>query len=113
MKRDPKQVLTEFLVLSAQGGDEAAFRQLYQLWNPDLSRLAQAHIASASAVPEVVSDAWLNIARSVSRLDDPARFPRWAFRIVERRSADWMHSNRVLRELKRVELLLISRPGQE
>jgi hypothetical protein len=31
MNREPKQVLTELLVLEAQGGSESAFRQLHEL----------------------------------------------------------------------------------
>jgi RNA polymerase sigma-70 factor (ECF subfamily) len=90
MKADPKQVLTELLVLSAQGGSEAAFRDLYELWTADLRRLALVRVEKDDAADDVLLDAWLAIARGLTRLGDPACFPRWAFRIVERRSADWI-----------------------
>ena len=90
MNRDPKQVLTEWLVLSAQGGSESAFRDLHDLWREDLRRLCFVRVQQTEAVGEIVNDAWLAIARGLRRLDDPACFPRWAFRIVERRSADWI-----------------------
>ena len=90
MNPDPKQVLTELLVLSAQGGSEAAFRDLHGLWSADLRRMALVRVERPEAADEVLQDVWLAIARGIARLDDPACFPRWAFRIVERRCADWI-----------------------
>lgn len=90
MESDAKQVLTEWLVLNAQGGSEAAFRELHGLWRADLRRLALVRVEWPEAADEVLADVWLAIARGLSRLDDPACFPRWAFRIVERRSTDWV-----------------------
>lgn len=90
MNPDPKQVLTELLVLSAQRGSEAAFRDLHGLWTADLRRMALVRVEKTHAADEVLTDVWLAIARGLSRLDDPACFPRWAFRIVDRRCTDWV-----------------------
>lgn len=87
---EPKQVLTELLLLRAQGGDEAAFRRLYELWRADLHRMALVWVERPVAAEEVGAEVWLDIARGLHRLDDPARFPAWALRIVQRRSADWV-----------------------
>lgn len=97
MNRDPKQVLTEWLVLSAQGGSEAAFRELHALWRADLRRMCFVRVGEPSAVDEIASDVWLAIARGLARLDDPACFPRWAFCIGERRCADWIRSRGLAR----------------
>ncbi len=88
MHRDPRQVLTELLVLEARTGRDDAFRDLHELWRADLHRLALSRVEQPALADEVASDAWLAIARGLHRLDDPACFPRWAFRIVERRAAD-------------------------
>ncbi len=90
MNRDAQQVLTELLVLKAQGGNEGAFAELYSLWAPHLHRLASVQVGDAGAADEVVQDAWVAIARGIRRLDDPACFPRWAFRILGRRGSDWI-----------------------
>ena len=90
MKRDSRQVLTEWLVLAAQNGSEAAFTDLHGLWQPDLRRMTLVRVEKPDAAEEVLTDVWLAIARGLRQLDDPACFPRWAFRIVERRSADWI-----------------------
>jgi RNA polymerase sigma-70 factor (ECF subfamily) len=97
MNRDPKQVLTEWLVLSAQAGSEAAFRDLHELWRADLRRMCFVHVGDPGAVDEIAGDVWLAIARGLRRLDDPACFPRWAFCIVERRSADWVRARGLAR----------------
>ena len=36
----------------------------------------------------MVQDAWVNIARDLRRLDDPARFAGWAYAVVSRRCMD-------------------------
>lgn len=102
MKRDARQTLTELLVLAAQDGCETAFRELHGLWAADLRRLAQVRVERAEAAEEVASDAWLTIARGLRRLQDPACFPRWAFRIVERRAIDWVRQRSLARKREAV-----------
>lgn len=103
MNPDSRQALTEWLVLAAAGGDESAFRQLHALWRADLHRLALVRVERPVAADEVTAEAWLAIARGLGRLDDPACFPRWAMRIVERRAADWVR--RQQRDRRRAETL--------
>lgn len=98
MNRDSRQVLTEWLVLEAQGGSERAFRDLYELWRADLRRLALIRVERPAAADELANDVWLSIARDLRRLDDPACFPRWAFRIVERRCTDWIRARTLARK---------------
>lgn len=104
MNPDPKQVLTELLVLTAQGGSERAFRDLYELWTGDLRRMALVRVERPDAADEVLAEVWLAIARGLSRLEDPACFPRWAFRIVERRSVDWIRRTGIERRREVVAL---------
>jgi RNA polymerase sigma-70 factor (ECF subfamily) len=97
MKRDSRHVLTEWLVLAAQGGSETAFTDLHSLWRQDLRRLALVRVERPEAADEVLTEVWLAIARGLQRIDDPACFPRWAFRIVERRCADWIRQRSLAR----------------
>jgi RNA polymerase sigma factor (sigma-70 family) len=94
MPRDARHVLTEYLVLAAQGGDEAAFAQLHDLWSSDLRRFAAVKLGVGDGGDEVAQDAWIAIAKSLHQLDDPACFPRWALRVVERRCCDWLRRRR-------------------
>ena len=96
--RDARQILTELLVLRAQNGDSQAFTDLHALWSGDLLRLAAAHVRENRHAKEITQDAWISIARGLGRLEDPACFPRWAFRILDRRCSDWIRRRQVERE---------------
>ena len=102
MTRDGRQVLTEWLLLNAQRGDERAFKQLHDLWSAEMRRFVLSKLERPDAADEVLTEVWLAVARGLHRLDDPACFPRWAFRIVERRSADWIRRRGVERRRRRV-----------
>ena len=98
MERDARHLLTELLVLRAQAGDEQAFAELFGLWQRDFRRYAFAKVGDAVSGEEVAQSAWITIARGLSRVDDPACFPRWAFRIVERRAVDCIRRRQRERE---------------
>ena len=97
MERDARHVLSELLVLRAQGGDEGAFAELHALWRADVVRFATSRLGEAAGAEEVAQNAWIAIARGLGRLDDPACFARWALRIVERRAADFVRRQQQLR----------------
>ena len=102
MNRDSRQILTEWLILTAKSGSEEAFKDLYNLWRADLHRLTLARVERPDAADEVLTDVWLAIARGLHRIDDPACFPRWAFRIVERRCSDWIRQRERERRFEQV-----------
>lgn len=88
MERDAGRVLDELLVISARGGSRAAFGQLVVRWSPGLRRHALRLIGDADLAQDIVQDAWVSVARGLRGMDDPDRFPAWAFAIVTRRSID-------------------------
>lgn len=90
MSRDPKNVLTELLVIKAKAGDQRAFTDLCELWANDFLRMAWYAVKDRDGADEVTQDAWLTVARNLHRINDPATFPAWAFSIVHRRSIDWI-----------------------
>ncbi|MGH6965499.1 MAG: RNA polymerase sigma factor [Phenylobacterium sp.] len=90
MDRDPTRVLDELLVAAARAGSSAAFGQLVLRWTPRLRQHAERLLFSAEEAGDVTQDAWLHIARNLSRLQDTARFPGWAFAIVTRRAIDFI-----------------------
>lgn len=92
MKRNSRQIYTEWLVLKAQEGDEDAFAKLYKEWTPDFQRLAYIQIKEQRDIDEIVQTTWISIARNLTKLNDPACFPRWAFRILECRCIDWIRT---------------------
>ena len=97
-------------MLEVQRGSERAFTELHDLWRGDLRRLALVRVEQPDAADDVLTEVWLAIARGIAKLDDPACFPRWAFRIVQRRSADWVRRRQV--ERRRLEALAANEKEQ-
>ncbi len=99
MNRTAEAIYDEWLVLRCQDGEMSAFEELAPRWHPRLLRYAAKLTGRADAAPDLVQDAWLAIVRGIGRLDDPARFPAWAYRIVGHKCADWVRAQRRQREL--------------
>lgn len=97
MRRTEEDIEDELLVLRCQGGDEAALRDLVARWQPRLARVARQLTGDREAARDVLQDAWLAIARGIKRLDDPARFRTWAYRILTNRCTDWVRRRMVRR----------------
>lgn len=97
MSKTHDEILDELLVFQCQDGDGNAFKTLIERWQPRLSRLAWRLTGEREAARDIVQDAWLAIVRGLRRLDDPARFRSWAYRIVSNKCADWTRRRVVLR----------------
>lgn len=87
--RDSGRLFDEYLVLAVRAGNRAAGERLAARWRPRLLRTARRLLGDIHAAEDAVQDAWIGIARGLPRLRDPARFPAWAFGILQRRCADW------------------------
>ncbi len=90
MTRTHEDIQNELLVLQCQSGDEEALHTLVTVWQPLLDRLAMRFTNDREAAKDIVQNAWIAIVRGLRRLDDPARFRPWAYRIVTNKCADWM-----------------------
>lgn len=90
MSRTPENIQDELLVLRCQAGDADALRVLIERWQPRFGRFAWHLTNDREATRDVVQDAWMAIVRGIKRLDDPALFRSWAYRIVSNKCADWL-----------------------
>ncbi len=100
MCRTPEDIQDELLVLQCQEGDGEALKALIARWQPRFGRLAWRLTREREAARDVVQDAWLAIVRGLRRLDDPARFRAWAYRIVTHKCADWTRRRVARRSLE-------------
>ncbi len=89
MPRTPEQIYDELLVLRCQDGESAAFEELVRRWQERLWRYSRRLVDDSEAAWDVVQEAWMAIVRGIGRLDDPARFQPWAYRVVTHKCADW------------------------
>lgn len=90
MQRTAAEIYDEWLVIRSQSGDEAALRELVSRWHTRLHLHARRLVDQAHAADDVVQEAWLAIVRGLRRLNDPARFGPWAYRIVTNKCSDWV-----------------------
>jgi len=88
MGRTPREIETELLVLGAQAGDEGAMRALVERFEGRFLGYAARCAGSRELGAEAAQDAWAQIARGIGRLEDPAAFRAWAYRVITRRCAD-------------------------
>ena len=101
MSRTHGDIQDELLVLQCQEGDEEALKTLIARWQPRLAGLAWRLTGEREVARDVVQDAWVAIVRGLRRLDDPATFSTWAYRIVRNRCADWTRRRVVRRRADR------------
>jgi RNA polymerase sigma-70 factor (ECF subfamily) len=100
MQRGPDRVLDEYLVLSAQAGSAVALDALARRWTPRLLRHAQHLLGSGEQARDAVQETWLAIVRGMRSLDDPVRFPGWAYAIATRKCADAIRGSARLRAFR-------------
>lgn len=100
MCRTDEDIQDELLVLRCQEGDGEALKALIARWQPRFGRLAWRLTREREAARDVVQDTWLAIVRGLRRLDDPARFRAWAYRIVTHKCADWTRRRAARRSLE-------------
>lgn len=89
MNRTARQVEDELLVLRCQAREAGAVEDLVRRWRLPLLAHAGALLGRADAdVGDVVQETWIAVIRGLHRLDDPARFRAWLFRVLTNKCAD-------------------------
>jgi len=89
MRRTSEDIYDEWLVLRCQAGDSDALPILVHRWHGRLSAHARRCTGDTDAARDAVQDAWLAIVGGLPRLNDPARFAPWAYRILTNKCRDW------------------------
>ena len=116
MVRQPEHIYDELLVLDCQRGDQAALKELVGRWQKRLGRrgrrgrFALRLTGDPDAAADALQESWMASVRGIGRLDDPASFRAWAYRIVANKCADWVRKNQRRRELN--ELITADSDGR-
>ncbi len=82
------RVYDELLATLARAGERGARERLAARWQPRLLRAARRLLRDDEMAREAVQEAWAGICRGWGALDDPAKFPAWAFGVLHRKCAD-------------------------
>ena len=91
----------ELLILRCQDGDSLALDELVNRWQGRFFGHACRMTGHQDAARDAVQEAWMAIVRSLGRLDDPARFRPWAYRIVSNKCVDWVRKQGRRRQMDR------------
>ncbi len=87
-------------MLRCQSGDKQAFNILVERWHPKLIKQAFWHTKNGEAAKDIAQDCWQSIFKGLKNIKDPASFSVWAYRIVYRRSVDWIRGQQRDRNIK-------------
>lgn len=94
MEPEPSYTEDQLLVMEAQDGDVRAMEALARRWQKRLWRHALSLTDDPEAAWDVTQQTWLGIIKGLRRLNDPARFRAWAYRITTNQAMDWLKKNR-------------------
>jgi RNA polymerase sigma factor (sigma-70 family) len=90
MPEQNEQLVDELLVMECQDGSAKALEALVARWQERLWRYAYRLTGSTEGAWEVTQESWLGVIRGLTRLNDPARFRPWIYRIVTHKARDWI-----------------------
>jgi RNA polymerase sigma-70 factor (ECF subfamily) len=82
------------LVLRCQAGDEAAFAELVERYQPRLRYYLRKMLRDMQGAEDALQDVWLDVFRAVARLADAGAFRAWLYRIVRDRAVRELRKRR-------------------
>lgn len=102
----------ELLVIDAQAGDRSAMESLVRRWQRRLWCHALRLTGDREAAWDVTQQAWLGIVKGLAKLNDPARFRAWAYRITTNKAADWIREKTSRRQAVLLEVQDLKQPSE-
>ena len=103
MKRNGETILNEWLVINCQIGDEQALEQLLKIWYPKLKGYAHRFIYDESLIDDVVQNTLMDMSKTLTKLKDPAAFPKWIYQILQFKCVDAIRTQTKHRKMQRTQ----------
>ncbi len=104
MDRSVEQLVDEILVMDCQSGSVKALEILVSRWQKRLWRYAYNLTGDAEAAWDITQDSWLGIIKGLRKLQDPAKFKAWAYRITTNKSIDRIRKSKAVKQISIEEL---------
>jgi RNA polymerase sigma-70 factor (ECF subfamily) len=102
--RSVEQLVDEILVMDCQSGRVKALEILVSRWQKRLWLYAYRLTGNTEGAWDVTQESWLGIIKGLRKLNDPANFKAWAYRITTNKSIDWMRKNKDPKRLTIAEI---------
>lgn len=99
MQYAKEQIIDQLLVMDAQDGDAGAMEKLVGRWQRRLWQHAFRLTADQQAAWDVTQQSWLGIIKGLRKLEDPANFKAWAYKITTNKSINWLKKSMVERQV--------------
>jgi RNA polymerase sigma-70 factor (ECF subfamily) len=99
MSVEYSDIENQLLVMDAQDGDVSAMEKLVSRWQKRLWRHAYRLTNNIQAAWDVTQQSWLSIIKGLNRLEDPASFKSWAYRITTNKAADWCKKKNAIHQV--------------
>ena len=104
MNRPVEQLVDEILVMDCQSGSVKALDMLVLRWQKRLWCYAYNLTGNSEAAWDITQDSWLGIIKGLRKLQDPANFKAWAYRITTNKSIDWMKKSKSVKQISIEEI---------
>ena len=85
--------------MDCQRGSSRAMELLVSRWQKRLWRYACNLTGDSEAAWDITQESWLGIIKGMRKLQDPASFRAWAYRITTNKSIDWIRKNRTVKKV--------------
>ena len=76
--------------MDCQSSSAKAMEMLVCRWQKRLWKYAYNMTGDAEAAWDITQESWLGIIKGLRKLQDPASFKAWAYRITTNKSIDWI-----------------------
>ena len=90
MKDNLSDIENQLLVMEAQDGDAEAMEKLVCRWQKKLWHYVFRLTSNSQATWDITQQCWLEVIKGLKKLNDPACFKAWAYRIATNESIDWL-----------------------
>jgi len=106
-------IYERLLVVRAQAGDDAAFAELVERFSPRLRYFLRKLLASTYDAEDTLQDVWVDVIRSLPRLNDPQALVAWLYRIARDRAFARLRKMRPPEQLREDGLVVDVTAGDE
>jgi RNA polymerase sigma-70 factor, ECF subfamily len=92
MKDKLSNIEDQLLVMAARDGNAEAIEKLAARWQKRLWRYVHRRTSDSQVTWDITQQCWLDIIKGIRKLNDPACFKAWAYRIATHKLIDWLES---------------------
>lgn len=104
MNNSSEQIVDELLVMDCQSGRTRALDVLVSRWQKRLWQHAYRLVGDTEAAWDITQQSWLGIIKGLQKLNDPANFRAWAYKITTNKAMDWIKKHKTDKQISVEEI---------